>query len=184
MLLKRCLQRYAHTHTHPSIHPRRERAVSFNIIVKVIVVTYSVSQSALALTCLMLPWWVMIHIEDFTDVTLASEDTDHYDDHWWWPKWPKWPWQTWWIIVIILIRIRRMKSDQVWWQSSRIYLPRAFDQISNFLLGSINYFDQIYNFLFWFQNIRYVSIKLVYEPFFSSEIFNSVMVIKLTTSSK
>ena len=32
--------------------------------------------SALALTWLMLPWWVMIPTEDFTDVTLAIEDAD------------------------------------------------------------------------------------------------------------
>ena len=26
-------------------------------------------------------WWVQIPTKEFTDVTLASEDTDNYDDH-------------------------------------------------------------------------------------------------------
>ena len=43
-------------------------------------VSESLSQSALALTWLMWPWWVMIPIEDFTDVSLAIEDTDEDDE--------------------------------------------------------------------------------------------------------
>ena len=39
-----------------------------------------VSHSALALTLLMWPWWVMIPIEDFTDVILKL----------WGPWWPWW----------------------------------------------------------------------------------------------
>ena len=35
-------------------------------------VTYWVTNSALALTLLMWPWWVMIPIEDFTDVILIT----------------------------------------------------------------------------------------------------------------
>ena len=35
-------------------------------------VTYWVTESALALTLLMWPWWVMIPIEDFTDVILIT----------------------------------------------------------------------------------------------------------------
>ena len=34
--------------------------------------THSLSHSALALTLLMWPWWVMIPIEDFTDVILIT----------------------------------------------------------------------------------------------------------------
>ena len=37
--------------------------------------THSLSHSALALTLLMWPWWVMIPIEDFTDVTLVSDES-------------------------------------------------------------------------------------------------------------
>ena len=33
-----------------------------------------------ALTWLMRPWWVMIPIEDLTDVTLAIEDSDEDDE--------------------------------------------------------------------------------------------------------
>ena len=36
---------------------------------------------SLELTWLMWFWWVMIPLEDFTDVTLAIEDTDVQDDH-------------------------------------------------------------------------------------------------------
>ena len=44
-------------------------------------VTQWVSQSELAdLTDDWWPWWVMIPIEGFTDVTLAIEDTDKGDE--------------------------------------------------------------------------------------------------------
>ena len=43
-------------------------------------VTHSVTQWSLALTWLMWPWWVMIPIEDLTDITLAIEDTDEEDE--------------------------------------------------------------------------------------------------------
>ena len=40
--------------------------------IEVMCVTDSLSKSALALTLLMWPWWVMIPIEDFTDVILIT----------------------------------------------------------------------------------------------------------------
>ena len=45
--------------------------------------TYFAPQDALqvTLTLLMWLWWVEIPTEDFTDVTLVSNDTDDYDDH-------------------------------------------------------------------------------------------------------
>ena len=43
--------------------------------IEVMFVTYSLTESALALTLLMWPWWVKIPTEDFTDETLVSEDT-------------------------------------------------------------------------------------------------------------
>ena len=42
--------------------------------------THLLTQSALALTWLMWPWWVMIPIEDLTNVTLAIQDTDKDDE--------------------------------------------------------------------------------------------------------
>ena len=47
---------------------------------EVIVVSYWLTYSALALTWLMWPWWVMIHNEDLTAVTLAFGDTDEEDE--------------------------------------------------------------------------------------------------------
>ena len=44
---------------------------------EVMLVTYSVTESALALTWLM---WPMIPIEDLTDVTLAIGDTDEDEE--------------------------------------------------------------------------------------------------------
>ena len=41
---------------------------------EVMPVTYSLTDSWLALTWLMWPWWVMIPKEDLTDVTLVCED--------------------------------------------------------------------------------------------------------------
>ena len=42
--------------------------------------TYSLTHLALALNLLMWPWWVMIPIEDLTDVTQAIEDTDEDEE--------------------------------------------------------------------------------------------------------
>ena len=47
---------------------------------EVVLVPYSLSHSALALTWLMWSWWVIIPIEDLTDFTLAIEDTDENDE--------------------------------------------------------------------------------------------------------
>ena len=47
---------------------------------EVIVVSDSLTDWSLGLTWLMWPWWVMIPIEDLTDVTLAIEDTDEDDE--------------------------------------------------------------------------------------------------------
>ena len=52
---------------------------ALEVIVVTDLLTYSLTQSALVLTWLMWPWWVMIHIEDLTDVALAIEDTDEDD---------------------------------------------------------------------------------------------------------
>ena len=45
-------------------------------------VSQSVIQSVTPVldTLLLWLWWVMIHIEDFTDVTLVSEDADEDDE--------------------------------------------------------------------------------------------------------
>ena len=45
-----------------------------------VILTHLLTQWSLALTWLMWPWWVMIPIEDLTDITLAIEDTDEEDE--------------------------------------------------------------------------------------------------------
>ena len=45
---------------------------ALEVIVVTYLLTYWLTHSALALTWLMWPWWVMIPIEDLTDVTLTK----------------------------------------------------------------------------------------------------------------
>ena len=53
---------------------------ALEVIVVTDSLTHLLTESALALTWLMWPWWVMIPIEDLTDVALAIEDTDEDEE--------------------------------------------------------------------------------------------------------